>query len=59
MPKTSLQKIDAGPSKKYITRENVKFWNFYNVYNIPFEGPNLINMLVYLPRSGAKQSNIK
>ena len=58
VPKAILQKFDVGPSKKYTTRENVKFWNFYNVYNIPFEGPKLMYMWVYLPRIGAKQFNV-
>ena len=57
--KALFKKLDVGPSKQYATRENVKFWDFSNVYYIPFEGPKLINMLVYLLRSGAKQSNKK
>ena len=53
------KKFDVRPSKKYATRESLKIWNFYNVYKILFEDPKFINMLVYLPRSGAKLSNRK
>ena len=37
--------------------ENLKIWNFYNGYNIPFEGTKLIIRVAYLPRSRAKQPN--
>ena len=59
VPKALLKKFDVRPSKKYATRESLKIWNFYNVYIILFEDPKFINMLVYLPRSGAKLSNRK
>ena len=52
-----LQKLVVRPSKSHFFLENLKIWNFYNGYNIPFEGTKLIIRVAYLPRSTAKQPN--